>query len=62
MFIQLLLYIRGARGSTGGPDSKESTCNAGFLGSFPGLGRSLGKGNGNLLQCSCLENSKDRGA
>ena len=32
------------------------------LGSIPGLGRSPGKGNGNPLQYSCLENSMDRGA
>ena len=32
------------------------------LGSIPGLGRSPGKGNGNPLQSSCLENSMDRGA
>ena len=31
-------------------------------GSIPGLGRSLGEGNGNPLQYSCLENSMDRGA
>ena len=31
-------------------------------GSIPGLGRSPGEGNGNLLQFSCLENSMDRGA
>ena len=31
-------------------------------GSIPGSGRSSGEGNGNLLQCSCLENSIDRGA
>ena len=31
-------------------------------GSIPGLGRSAGVGNGNLLQYSCLENSVDRGA
>ena len=30
------------------------------LGSIPGLGRSSGGGNGNPLQCSCLENSMDR--
>ena len=30
--------------------------------SVPGLGRSPGGGNGNLLQCYCLENSMDRGA
>ena len=31
-------------------------------GSIPGLGRSPGGGNGNPLQCSCLENPMDRGA
>ena len=31
------------------------------LGLIPGLGRSPGVGNGNPLQCSCLENSVDRG-
>ena len=29
---------------------------------IPGLGRSPGGGNGNLLQYSCLENSMDMGA
>ena len=37
-------------------------CNAGDLGSIPGLGRSSGEGNGDPLQYSCLENSMDRGA
>ena len=32
------------------------------LGSMPGLGKSPGEGNGNPLQCSCLENPMDRGA
>ena len=32
------------------------------LGLTPGLGRSSGGGNGNLLQYSCLENPMDRGA
>ena len=41
----------------GGSDSKESACNVGDLGLIPGLGRSPGEGNGNLLQYSCLENS-----
>ena len=41
-------------------DSKESTCNAGNLGSIPGLGRSPGGGNDNPLQYSCLENPTDR--
>ena len=31
------------------------------LGSVPGLGRSLGEGNGNPLQYFCLENSMDGG-
>ena len=45
--------------------SKESSCNvgnAGHLGLIPGLRRSPGEGNGNPLQYSCLENSRDRGA
>ena len=40
----------------------ESACNAGDLGSIPGLGTSPAEGNGNPLQYSCLENSMDRGA
>ena len=40
---------------------KESACNTGDVGLVPGLGRSPGKGNGNLLHYSCLENSMDRG-
>ena len=45
----------------GGSDSKESSCNAGDLGSAPGLGRSPGGGHGNPLQYSCLENPMDGG-
>ena len=44
-------------GFHGGSDSKESACNAGDLGSIPGLGRSPGGGHDNLLQYSCHENS-----
>ena len=43
-------------------DSKAHTCNAGDPGSIPESGRSLGEGNGNPLQYSCLENPVDRGA
>ena len=43
-------------------DSKDSVCNVGDLGVIPGWGRSAGEGNGYPLQCSCLENSMDRGA
>ena len=47
----------------GGSGGKESACNnAGDLGSIPGSGRSPGEGNGNSLQYSCLESSKNRGA
>ena len=49
-------------GFPGGPVGKESACNVGDLGSVPGSGRSLGEGNGNSLQYSCLQNSMDRGA
>ena len=44
------------------PDSsvgKESTCNAGDLGSIPGLGKAPGEGKGYPLQYSCLEHSMD---
>ena len=41
-------------------NGKESTCNAGEKSSIPGSGRSSGKGNGNLLQYSCLGNPMDR--
>jgi len=34
----------------------------GDMGLIPGLGRSPGEGNGNHLQYTCLENSRDRGA
>ena len=47
---------------SGGSEGKESACSAGDLGSVPELRRSLGEGNGYLLQYSCLENSMDRGA
>ena len=46
----------------GDSEDKASACNAGDQGSIPGLGRSPGEGNGNPLQCSCLENPMDRGA
>ena len=60
-----LLQFVGASASIdfpGASDSKDSACNAGDLGSLPGLGRSPGEGNGNPLQYSCLENPMDRGA
>ena len=43
----------------GGSDGKASVYDVGDPGSIPGLGRSLGEGNGNPLQYSCLENPMD---
>ena len=42
--------------------SKEFACNAGDVGSVPGLGRSPGRGPDNPFQYSCLENLMHRGA
>ena len=43
----------------GGSEVKASASNAGDLGSIPGLGRSLGEGNGHPLHYSCLWNPMD---
>ena len=40
-----------------GSAGKESACNTGDLGSFPGLGTFPGEGKGYPLQYSGLENS-----
>ena len=51
------MYIEGV------PDgSKNPPANAGDTGLIPGLRRSPGQGNGNLLQYSCLGSPMDRGA
>jgi len=55
IFIGIPWWLRG----------KESTCNAGDMGvtgSIPDLRRSTGRGYGNSLQNSYLENLMDRGA
>ena len=52
-------------GFPGGTTCKEPAARAGVtgdLGSIPGSGGSPGGGQGNCLQCSCLENPVDRGA
>ena len=49
-------------GFPGGAVIKNLPANAGDSGSILGSGRSPGNGNGNLIQCSCLENCLDRGA
>ena len=50
-------------GFPGGSEVKASAWNAEdlHLGSIPGLGRSPGKGNGNPLHYSCLENPMEGG-
>jgi len=59
----VLVFIVLSTQGTGLPrwlSGKESTCQAGDAGDtglIPGLGISPGKGNGNPLQYSCLENS-----
>ena len=49
-------------GFPGGSVGKESTCNAGDLGSIPGLGRPPRGGHGKPLQYSCRRIPKDRQA
>ena len=48
-------------GFPGGSVVKNMPANARDTGSIPGLGRSLGEGNGYPLQYSCLGNPIDRG-
>ena len=49
-------------GFSGGSVGKKSACDVGDLGSVPDLGRWPGEGDGDSLQCSCLEAIVDRGA
>ena len=42
------------------PAMQESACNARDPRSIAGSGRSPGEGNGNPLQCSCLENPVEK--
>ena len=46
-------------GFTSGSAGKESTCNVGYLGSTPELGRPPGEGKVYPLQYSGLENAMD---
>ena len=50
---QVMLVVKNPPASAG---------DTGDTGSIPGSGRSPGEGNGNPLQCCCLENPMDRGA
>ena len=53
LFTHLVLVVKNPPASAG--DMRDTS-------SIPGSGRSPGRGNGNPLQCSCLENPMDRGA
>ena len=57
--LSVVLILWGFPGSS---DDKKPACSAGNLALIPGSGRSLGEGNGNPLQYSCLGNRMDRGA
>ena len=59
---EIKYLANGSKGSPGSSVDKESVCNAGNPGLILGLGRSLGEGNGNPLQYSCLGVPIDRGA
>ena len=59
---QLPPYLVRRMGFPGGSAIKRPLPHAGDTRSVPRLGQSPGKGNGNPLQYSCLENPMDRGA
>ena len=60
--IQCILWVGGGGWIPGGTVVKNPPAKGGDTGSIPGSERSIGGGNGNLLQYSCLENPMDRGA
>ena len=63
MAIQSFLWLSNIPlGFPGGSVIKNPPVSVGDRGSTPGLGRSLGGENGNLLQYSCLGNPMDREA
>ena len=49
------------QGFPGDTSGKEPACQWGDMGLIPGMGRSPGEENSNLLQYSCLENPMERG-
>ena len=59
-YLSLLHWKAGSWVPPCSSDGKESACNVGDLGLIPESGRSPRERNGNPLQYSCLENSKDR--
>ena len=59
MYLCIYIYIYIYKIFPGSSDGKESACNAEDSDSIPGLGRSPGGGNGNLLKYVCLVNPKE---
>ena len=57
-----LLFTDVYRVFPGSSVVRNPPTNAGDVGLIPGSGRSLGGGDGNPVQRSCLENPVDRGA
>ena len=62
VFIPETLHAYKELGLLDGSVVKNLPANAEDMGLIPGLGKSLGKGNGNPLQYSCMGNPTDRGA
>ena len=50
-----MIVVTGLIIMSDGSVVKNLPANAADVGSFPGSGRFPGEGNGNPLQCSCLE-------
>ena len=61
LLLATLNLIKSGNGFPGGSMVKNLPANAGDVGSVPRLGIYPGRGNGNPLQYSCLENPRDKG-
>ena len=59
--IQSLFFKSGFPGGSEVNNPPANAADEEDMGSIPGSGRSPGKGNGNPVQYSCLENPMDRG-
>ena len=62
MTSNICAYFIQNRGSSGGSVIKNLPASAGDASLLPGSGRSIGEGNGDPLQNSCLGNPMDKGA
>ena len=60
-YIRIYTYVHTYMGFPGGSAGRILPANAGDADSIRRLGRSLGEGNDNPLQCSCVGNPMDRG-